>query len=227
MAASTKLSPAATAQLALTSYLGALERRPVATKSATSGLLYLVSEIVSTQLAKPTAGRQYAAAAGGKEAKERLSPLRVLQQSKPALKLAGYGALIAAPLDHVLYSLLARAFAGRTSRRARVGEVVAANALILPVQNAVYLAALSVLGGARSARQVVSAVRSQFLSVMQMTVVVSTLSLVAAQRWLPPMAWTPFFSLVAAAVDTAINVQAKRRELAAAAAGDARVDKDE
>ncbi|GAA6008797.1 uncharacterized protein JCM10292_004674 [Rhodotorula paludigena] len=227
MAASTKLSPAATAQLALTSYLGALERRPVATKSATSGLLYLVSEIVSTQLAKPKAGRQYAAA-GGKEANGRLSLLRVLQQSKPALKLAAYGALIAAPLDHVLYSLLARAFAGRTSRRARVGEVVAANALILPVQNAVYLAALSVLGGARSARQVVSAVRSQFLSVMQMTVVVSTLSLVAAQRWLPPMAWTPFFSLVAAAVDTAINVQAKRRELAAAAvAGDARVDKDE
>lgn len=51
-----------------------------------------MSEIVSTQLAKPQAGRQYAAAAGGKEAKERWSPLRVLQQSKPALKLAAYGA---------------------------------------------------------------------------------------------------------------------------------------
>lgn len=47
-------------------------------------------------------------------------------------------ACIAAPLDHALYELLARVFRGRTSLRARIAEVVAALAIILPIQNTVY-----------------------------------------------------------------------------------------
>ncbi|GAA5919705.1 hypothetical protein JCM6882_008437, partial [Rhodosporidiobolus microsporus] len=119
---------------------------------------------------------------------------------------------VAAPLDHFLYLLLERAFAkGPPSRTTRVLEIVASNTLILPIQNAVYLAVLSVLGGARSVGRVWGEVRASFLEVMRLTVVTSTLALVFAQRFLPPYIWTPFFSLCAATVDTLINVQEKKK----------------
>ncbi|GAA5983792.1 hypothetical protein JCM10908_005929 [Rhodotorula pacifica] len=120
---------------------------------------------------------------------------------------------IAAPLDHALYELLGTVFAGKTSRRARLGELLVANGLILPIQNAVYLAALSVLNGARTIRQVATEVRAQLLEIMQLTAVVQTVALLVAQRFLPPAVWTPFFASVAAVVDTVINVQAKSRAI--------------
>ncbi|GAA6053387.1 hypothetical protein JCM3770_002299 [Rhodotorula araucariae] len=209
---SIKLSPATTARLALTSYLTSLERRPVLTKSVTSGTLYLLSELVSTQLARPASTRN---ASPSRTKRTNISPVAFLKRYQQALKLAAYGFFVGAPLDHFLYGLLARIFAGRTSRRARIAEVVTANVAILPVQNAVYLAALSVIGGAKSARQVLAEVKGPFLEVMQLTVVVSTLSLAFAQRFVPPQALVPFLTLIAASVDTAVNVQAKKRALAA------------
>jgi hypothetical protein len=48
---------------------------------------------------------------------------------------------------------------------------------------------------------------------LQLTAVISTLSLLFAQRFLPQNLWTPVFSLIAAVTDTTINVGEKKRAI--------------
>ncbi|GAA5848839.1 hypothetical protein JCM8547_006363 [Rhodosporidiobolus lusitaniae] len=207
--------PGAAARIALASYLACLDRSPVATKACTSGFLYLVSELVSSAVASrslPPSLRVKKNVQGVRSKEDKgYSPLALLKRYQQALKLAAYGFFVAAPLDHYLYCIHERVFAGRTGKKARILEVVAANTLILPIQNAIYLAVLSVLGGARSLSAIGREVKAGFVEVMKLTVVISTGSLVVAQRFLPPSAWTPFFSLIAATLDTYINIQEKKR----------------
>lgn len=44
--------------------------------------------------------------------------------------MAAYGALISAPLGHVLISILQRLFAGRTSLRAKILQIVVSNLVV-------------------------------------------------------------------------------------------------
>ncbi|GAA5827329.1 hypothetical protein JCM11251_003767 [Rhodosporidiobolus azoricus] len=225
-----KLNPQASLHIALASYLSSLSSRPILTKSCTSGALYLISELVSsavafrslpaTERAKVNAERQVKDKVDGWGRKARglgvRSLLQVIKRYEAALKLAGYGFFIAAPLDHYLYLLLDKFMSRRPASQAktnRVLEIVLSNALILPIQNAVYLAVLAVLGGVRSGKKVWGEVRGSMVEVMRLTVVTSTLALLCAQRFLPPSLWTPFFSLSAATVDTFINVGEKKRAI--------------
>lgn len=45
-------------------------------------------------------------------------------------KMAAYGAFISAPLGHVLISILQKAFAGRTSLKAKILQIVASNLIV-------------------------------------------------------------------------------------------------
>lgn len=47
-------------------------------------------------------------------------------------KMAAYGGLISAPLGHVLISILQRVFAGQSSLRARVLQILASNLIVGP-----------------------------------------------------------------------------------------------
>jgi len=51
-----------------------------------------------------------------------------------ALKMAVYGFLVSAPLSHFLIGLLQKAFAGKTSPQAKIGQILASNLLISPIQ---------------------------------------------------------------------------------------------
>lgn len=51
-----------------------------------------------------------------------------------AVKMAIYGFLVSAPLSHFLIGLLQKAFAGRTSTRDKIAQIVASNLLISPIQ---------------------------------------------------------------------------------------------
>lgn len=53
-----------------------------------------------------------------------------------AIKMALYGFLVSAPLSHVLVGELQKAFAGRTGRAAKIGQVVASNLIAAPIQTA-------------------------------------------------------------------------------------------
>jgi peroxisomal membrane protein 2 len=53
-----------------------------------------------------------------------------------AVKMALYGFFIAAPLGHYLVGALQKAFAGRTGTGARIGQILASNLIIAPIQTA-------------------------------------------------------------------------------------------
>ena len=51
-----------------------------------------------------------------------------------ALKIAAYGFFISAPMGHVLVGALQKVFAGKTSRSAKIGQLLANNLIIAPIQ---------------------------------------------------------------------------------------------
>lgn len=48
--------------------------------------------------------------------------------------MAIYGFLVSAPLSHILIGVLQKAFAGQTSTRAKISQILASNLLIAPIQ---------------------------------------------------------------------------------------------
>jgi peroxisomal membrane protein 2 len=53
-----------------------------------------------------------------------------------AVKMAVYGLLVSAPISHVLVGTLQKAFAGKTGRAAKLGQIVASNLIVSPIQAA-------------------------------------------------------------------------------------------
>ena len=53
-----------------------------------------------------------------------------------AVKMALYGFLVSAPLSHFLVSQLQKAFAGKTSGAAKLGQILANNLIVAPIQTA-------------------------------------------------------------------------------------------
>lgn len=51
-----------------------------------------------------------------------------------AFKMALYGFLVSAPLSHYLVSQLQKAFAGKTSPASKVGQILANNLIVAPIQ---------------------------------------------------------------------------------------------
>jgi hypothetical protein len=49
-------------------------------------------------------------------------------------KMAVYGAFVSAPLGHVMISLLQRLFAGRTSLKAKILQIITSNLIVSPVR---------------------------------------------------------------------------------------------
>ena len=102
-----------------------------------------------------------------------------------AIKMAIYGFLVSAPMSHILVGLLQKAFAGKTSLRARVAQIIANNLLVSPIQASgnsffcfllsfstfppipVYLGSMAVINGATSIDEVVKTIKAGFLSVVR------------------------------------------------------------
>ena len=114
--------------------------------------------------------------------------LHVLARTKVtmrAVKIALYGLLVSGPLSHVLVGELQKAFAGKTGRASKLGQIFASNLIISPIQALckllrlffsfaercqffpVYLFSLSVINGARSRNDVKVALVDSFFPVMK------------------------------------------------------------
>lgn len=128
-------------------------------------------------------------------------------------KMAIYGALISAPLGHILVTLLQKLFAGRTSTSSKIAQIVVSNLLVSPIQNSVYLACMAVIAGARTAHQIRATVKVGFMPVMKVSWCTSPLALLFAQKFLPSHAWVPFFNLVAFVIGTYINSATKKKRM--------------
>ena len=131
--------------------------------------------------------------------------------------MALYGAFISAPLGHLLITILQKAFANRTSTRAKILQILASNLIVAPIQNVVYLASMAVIAGARKKENVRAMVRAGFFPVMKVSWVTSPIALAFAQKFLPPHAWVPFFNMIGFVIGTYINSLTKKKRMAALA----------
>ncbi|EFQ25246.1 Mpv17/PMP22 family protein [Colletotrichum graminicola] len=180
----------------LAAYIRELEKNPLRTKMLTSGTLAGAQELIASFLAK-----------------DRNKHGDYFTSRVP--KMAAYGALVSAPLGHFLIWALQKTFAGRTSLRAKILQIIVSNLIIAPIQNSVYLTAMALIAGAKTYHQVRATVRVGFWKVMKVSWITSPLCLAFAQKFLPDQLWVPFFNLVAFIIGTYINTITKKKRLAA------------
>ncbi|KAM0323305.1 hypothetical protein ACHAQA_008897 [Verticillium albo-atrum] len=180
----------------LAAYIKQLEENPLRTKMLTAGTLAGAQELIASFLAK-----------------DRNKHGNYFTSRVP--KMAAYGALVSAPLGHFLIWLLQKTFAGRTSLRAKILQIIVSNLIIAPIQNSVYLTAMALIAGARTFHQVRATVKVGFWKVMKVSWVTSPICLAFAQKFLPDQLWVPFFNLVAFVIGTYINTVTKKKRLTA------------
>ncbi|KAJ9618845.1 hypothetical protein H2203_008661 [Taxawa tesnikishii (nom. ined.)] len=180
----------------LAAYLKQLQSNPLRTKMITSGSLSALQEFLASWIAK-----------------DRNKNGHYFTSRVP--KMAAYGAFISAPLGHILIGILQRMFAGRTSLKAKILQILVSNLLISPIQNSVYLTTMAIIAGARTLHQVRATVKAGFMPVMKVSWVTSPISLAFAQKFLPQETWVPFFNIVAFCIGTYINAHTKKKRLAA------------
>jgi hypothetical protein len=92
-------------------YLKQLQTNPLRTKMLTSGTLSATQELLASWIAK-----------------DRNKNGHYFTSRVP--KMAVYGAFISAPLGHVLISILQKLFAGRTSLKAKILQILASNLIV-------------------------------------------------------------------------------------------------
>lgn len=92
-------------------YLQQLQKKPLRTKMLTSGTLSALQELLASWLAKDRSKHGH-------------------YFSSRIPKMAAYGAFISAPLGHFLISMLQKLFAGRTSLRAKILQILVSNLVV-------------------------------------------------------------------------------------------------
>ncbi|PYI04367.1 v-SNARE/peroxisomal membrane protein A fusion protein [Aspergillus sclerotiicarbonarius CBS 121057] len=177
-------------------YLRQLQSNPLRTKMLTSGVLSSLQEILASWIAHDVSKHGH-------------------YFSARVPKMALYGMFISAPLGHFLIGILQRVFAGRTSVKAKILQILASNLLVSPIQNAVYLSCMAVIAGARTFHQVRATVRAGFMPVMKVSWVTSPIALAFAQKFLPEHTWVPFFNIVGFVIGTYVNTHTKKKRLEA------------
>jgi len=180
----------------LQAYLRELVENPLRTKMLTSGVLSALQELLASVIAG-----------------DRNRHGSYLTPRVP--KMAVYGSLISAPIGHVLVTMLQKGFAGRTSTKAKIFQILVSNLIVSPIQNIVYLACMAVIAGARTFHQIRATVKAGFMPVMKVSWCTSPIALIIAQKFLPPQAWVPFFNLVAFVIGTYINASTKKKRITA------------
>jgi len=180
----------------LAAYLHQLRTDPLRTKMLTSGGLSGAQEFLASWIAK-----------------DRNKDGHYFTARVP--KMAAYGAFISAPMGHILISILQKIFAGRTSLKAKILQILVSNLVIAPIQNTVYLCSMALIAGARTFHQVHATWKAGFLPVMKVSWITSPLALAFAQKFLPEDTWVPFFNIIGFIIGTYINATTKKKRLAA------------
>ncbi|EAA61164.1 hypothetical protein AN7258.2 [Aspergillus nidulans FGSC A4] len=178
-----------------TGYL-ALQSNPLRTKMLTSGVLSSAQEFLASYLANDVSKHGH-------------------YFSSRVPKMLLYGMFISAPLGHVLVGILQKVFAGRTSLKAKVLQILASNLIVSPIQNVVYLTCMAIIAGARTLHQVRATIKAGFFPVMKVSWITSPLALAFAQKFLPEHTWVPFFNIVGFFIGTYVNTHTKRKRLEA------------
>ncbi|PWN91698.1 hypothetical protein FA10DRAFT_300287 [Acaromyces ingoldii] len=206
-------------QQLLSNYISALSTNPLRTKMLTSGVLAALAEV----LAGKFAGVAPASKKLTPEEKRRqqgdpvqafLSAFEAVGINERALKMFVYGFAISAPLGHVMTGILQRAFAGKTTPKDRIQQIITSNLTVSVVGNLVYLISMAYINGARSYDRIAAAVKASFWFLMRVTWVTSPISIGVAQKFLPPQLWEPYFAFVRFILSTIFNTITKKKQMA-------------
>jgi len=194
------------ARVLLNGYLAQLSINPLRTKMVTSGVLSFLQEVLASYLA----GSSVQSLAYSSSESTHTRAVSSSKLDVKALKMAVYGCFISAPMSHILVGLLQKAFAGKNSKAARLGQVLASNLFIAPIQAFVYLVSVSFINGLREPSDIMKTVKVKFSSVLRLSWVTSPLALIIAQNFIPPELWVPWFNLVTFSVGTYVNTRLKK-----------------
>ncbi|KAI8068705.1 hypothetical protein BC940DRAFT_298851 [Gongronella butleri] len=172
-------------------YLTHLAANPLRTKAITSGVLSGTQELCAQKLS------------GQKKIDKRI------------IQMFLYGLLVSGPLNHFLYEIMNKVFAGKTGPKVKIGQLLFSNLIISPVMNTVYISAMTFLAGGRSVGQMKAAVKGGLLRMQKVSWVISPVAMLSAQRFLPQHTWVPFFNLIAFVFGTYMNTALKRKRMQA------------
>ncbi|KAA8648132.1 Mpv17/PMP22 family protein [Aspergillus tanneri] len=177
-------------------YLRQLQSNPLRTKMLTSGVLSGLQEFLASWIAHDVSKNGH-------------------YFSARVPKMLLYGMFISAPLGHFLVGILQKIFAGRTSLKAKILQILVSNLVVSPIQNGVYLCSMAIIAGARTFHQVRATVRAGFMPVMKVSWVTSPIALAFAQKFLPEHTWVPFFNIIGFVIGTYVNTHTKKKRLEA------------
>ncbi|GAA5805018.1 hypothetical protein EDC94DRAFT_699535 [Helicostylum pulchrum] len=170
-------------------YLTHLVASPLRTKACTSGILSGLQELTAQKLSG------------------------VKQFDKRIIQMAAYGLFVSGPLSHFMYEIMNKVFAGKTGSSVKIGQLLFSNLIISPVMNSVYLTAMAVMAGVRAPAQLKANIKNGLLPMQKVSWVISPLTMMLAQNFLPPTTWVPFFNLIAFVFGTYMNTMIKRRRI--------------
>ncbi len=187
----------------------------------TSGVLSALAEVLAGRFAgvAPASSTRPPAQLNEKKAAQQ-QPLRFVTAHLEALginarviKMFLYGFAVSAPLGHVMTGALQRAFAGRTTVRDKILQIITSNLTVSVIANIVYLASMAYINGAKGVDRIALAIRANFMKVMRITWLTSPVTIAVAQNYLAPEVWEPFFTSVRFVLSTYINTIAKRKQM--------------
>ncbi|KAG2211675.1 hypothetical protein INT47_008772 [Mucor saturninus] len=170
-------------------YLSNLAVSPLRTKACTSGVLSGLQELTAQKLS------------GAKNFDKRI------------IQMAAYGLFVSGPLNHFLYEIMNKVFAGKTGSSVKIGQLLFSNLIISPIMNSVYLTAMAIMAGVRSPAQLKANIKKGLLPMQKVSWIISPLSMTFAQKFLAPTTWVPFFNLLAFVFGTYMNTMIKRRRI--------------
>jgi len=191
-------------------YVAALITRPLLTKCCTAGVLCFLQEVIACHLA----GVRFVSSKDAPLSAQLLASLKI---DAKAVKMAIYGFFVSAPLNHFLAGVMQKVFAGKTSRLAKLSQLLASNLVVAPIQVFVLLASMAIIHGAKTSNVVLARAKAGFMKMLAITWVVQPSAMVAAQKFIPMELWYPFFSLINFSLGTANNIKMKKMLIRAAA----------
>ncbi|KAF9550896.1 hypothetical protein EC957_011443 [Mortierella hygrophila] len=200
MTAAAVAPQASVASTLLTAYLTELAANPLRTKAITSGTLSGLQEITATKLSGMP--------------KSKNPDDFILGINKRVVQMALYGFLVSGPLAHALFELVTKRFLGKEGAKWKIAQILSAQLISSPIQNATYILAMALFAGARTTGQIKGAFKSGYLPMMKTSWAISPISMAIAQKFLPPNVWVPFFNLVAFTFGTYVNTTIKKARLA-------------
>ncbi|MCH0629954.1 Mpv17/PMP22 family protein [Kocuria palustris] len=197
-------------------YLAYLAKYPLLTKSVTAGILGALNEIIASVV---TGDVPEITLFGDVKVKNLLT--------KKTIGLAIYGFCLLTPISHYMYGIINEIFAGPPSTLKKVLQILTSLLTVTSSVCAVYTSwvgllnnyvpgkAGSISGEVANILNIIKvSMKTNYLNVYKTSFVTSGLSLIIAQKYLPPQLWVVFFSVVGFVVGTFQNAKMKRRNMA-------------